>query len=132
MVEQFVGTWTLVSSENFDEYMKTIGKFIRARGRRGTGLIDRRFHVLGVNFATRQMGNMVKPNLVFSVGDGGFISMKAESTFKTTEIKFKLNEEFEETTADGRKTKVGHPLCLHATRTHHLPFFICACWTETS
>uniref|UniRef100_UPI0037E6FD51 fatty acid binding protein 4b n=1 Tax=Semicossyphus pulcher TaxID=241346 RepID=UPI0037E6FD51 len=81
MVEQFVGTWTLASSENFDEYMKA----------------------LGVGFATRQMGNMAKPNLVISVDDG-VISMKSETTFKTTEIKFKLNEEFEETTADGRKT----------------------------
>ncbi|XP_023258918.1 fatty acid-binding protein, adipocyte-like [Seriola lalandi dorsalis] len=83
MVEQFVGTWTLTASENFDEYMKAIG----------------------VGFATRQMGNMVKPNLVISVGDAGVISMKSESTFKTTEIKFKVNEEFDETTADGRETK---------------------------
>ncbi|XP_041649329.1 fatty acid binding protein 4b [Cheilinus undulatus] len=82
MVEQFVGTWTLASSENFDEYMKAIG----------------------VGFATRQMGNMAKPNLVFSVDDSGVVTMKSETTFKTTEIKFKLNEEFEETTADGRKT----------------------------
>ncbi|XP_033983666.1 fatty acid binding protein 4b [Trematomus bernacchii] len=82
MVEQFVGTWTLLSSENFDEYMKAIG----------------------VGFATRQMGNMAKPNLVISVDDAGMVSMKSETTFKTTEIKFKLNEEFDETTADGRKT----------------------------
>ncbi|KAJ4931430.1 hypothetical protein JOQ06_025726 [Pogonophryne albipinna] len=83
MVEQFVGTWALRSSENFDEYMKAIG----------------------VGFATRQMGNMAKPNLVISVDDAGMVSMKSETTFKTTEIKFKLNEEFDETTADGRKTK---------------------------
>ncbi|XP_033495933.1 fatty acid binding protein 4b [Epinephelus lanceolatus] len=83
MVEQFVGTWTLTSSENFDDYMKA----------------------LGVGFATRQMGNMAKPNLVISVDDAGVVSMKSETTFKTTEIKFKLSEEFEETTADGRKTK---------------------------
>ena len=82
MVEQFVGKWTLISSEDFDDYMKAIG----------------------VSFATRQMGNMAKPDLLISVDDG-VISMKSESTFKTTEIKFKLNEEFEETTADGRKTK---------------------------
>uniref|UniRef100_A0A8C6U5C1 Cytosolic fatty-acid binding proteins domain-containing protein n=1 Tax=Neogobius melanostomus TaxID=47308 RepID=A0A8C6U5C1_9GOBI len=43
MVEQFVGTWKLTSSENFDEYMKAIG----------------------VGFATYQMGNVVKPNIVF-------------------------------------------------------------------
>jgi len=26
MVEQFVGTWKLVSSENFEEFLKEIGK----------------------------------------------------------------------------------------------------------
>ncbi|XP_029307206.1 fatty acid binding protein 4b [Cottoperca gobio] len=83
MVEQFVGTWTLVSSENFEEYMKAIG----------------------VGFATRQMGNLAKPNLVINVDDAGIISMTSETTFKTTEIKFKLGEEFDETTADGRNTK---------------------------
>ncbi|XP_068591456.1 fatty acid binding protein 4b [Cebidichthys violaceus] len=83
MVDQFVGTWTLTASENFDEYMKAIG----------------------VGFATRQIGNMAKPNLVISVDDAGLISMKSETTFKTTEIKFKLSEEFDETTADGRTTK---------------------------
>lgn len=55
---------------------------------------------------------MTKPNLVISVDDAGVVSMKAESTFKTTEIKFKLNEEFDETTVDGRKTKVGNLLSL--------------------
>ncbi|KAM9403859.1 fatty acid binding protein 4b [Salvelinus alpinus] len=82
MVEAFVGTWKMTSSENFDEYMKAIG----------------------VGFATRQMGNMAKPNLLFSIEDG-VISMKSQSTFKTTETKFKLNEEFDEMTADDRKTK---------------------------
>lgn len=28
MVEQFVGTWTLAASENFDDYMKAIGQLI--------------------------------------------------------------------------------------------------------
>lgn len=62
------------------------------------------------------MGNMAKPNLVIRVDDAGVISMKSESTFKTTEIKFKLNEEFDETTADGRKTKVGHPVFVSLNR----------------
>lgn len=30
MVEKFIGTWKMVSSENFDDYMKAIGK--RKRG----------------------------------------------------------------------------------------------------
>ncbi|XP_030015066.1 fatty acid binding protein 4b [Sphaeramia orbicularis] len=83
MVEQFVGNWKLSDSDNFDEYMKAIG----------------------VGFATRQMGNMAKPNLLISVDDDGVITLKSQSTFKTTEAKFKLNEEFDETTADDRKTK---------------------------
>ncbi|KAM4601402.1 fatty acid binding protein 4b [Polymixia lowei] len=83
MVEKFVGTWKMSSSENFDDYMKAIG----------------------VGFATRQMGNMAKPNFLLSVDDAGVISMKSQTTFKTTELKFKLDEEFDETTADDRKTK---------------------------
>ncbi|XP_012671850.1 fatty acid binding protein 4a [Clupea harengus] len=83
MVEKFVGTWKMVTSDNFDEYMKA----------------------LGVGFATRQVGNRTKPNLVVSVDGQGMICLKSQSTFKTTEIKFKLNEEFDETTADDRKTK---------------------------
>uniref|UniRef100_A0A8C7XIR8 Cellular retinoic acid-binding protein 1 n=1 Tax=Oryzias sinensis TaxID=183150 RepID=A0A8C7XIR8_9TELE len=79
----FAGTWTLASSENFDDYMKAVG----------------------MGFATRQMGNITKPNLVIQVGADGLISMKAESTFKTTEIKFRLGEEFDETTVDGRNVK---------------------------
>ncbi len=27
MVDAFCGTWKLVSSDNFDEYMKALGKF---------------------------------------------------------------------------------------------------------
>lgn len=75
--------------------------------------------VSGVGFATRQMGNVVKPNLVISLDDAGVISMKSESTFKNTEIKFKINEEFDENTADGRQTKVGH----HKTPSASLFFF---------
>ncbi|XP_018582765.1 fatty acid binding protein 4a [Scleropages formosus] len=83
MVDKFVGTWKMISSDNFDDYMKA----------------------LGVGFATRQMGNMAKPSLSFSVDDQGLICMRSQSTFKTTEVKFKLGEEFEEVTADDRKTK---------------------------
>ncbi|CAL8247147.1 unnamed protein product [Lota lota] len=82
MVDQFVGTWKMTLSENFDEYMKAIG----------------------VGLATRQMGNVIKPKFIISVGEG-VISMKTQSTFKSTEIKFKLDEEFEEKTADDRLTK---------------------------
>ncbi|KAL2080549.1 hypothetical protein ACEWY4_024342 [Coilia grayii] len=83
MVDKFVGTWKMVTSDNFDDYMRAIG----------------------VGFATRQVGNRTKPNLIVSTDDQGMVTLKTQSTFKTTEIKFKLNEEFDETTADDRKTK---------------------------
>uniref|UniRef100_A0AAY5KNN8 Cytosolic fatty-acid binding proteins domain-containing protein n=1 Tax=Esox lucius TaxID=8010 RepID=A0AAY5KNN8_ESOLU len=82
MVDNFVGTWKMISSENFDDYMKA----------------------LGVGFATRQVGNRTKPSLIINLDDVGMICVKSQSTFKTVEIKFKLNEPFEETTADDRKT----------------------------
>nr|QKO28392.1 fatty acid binding protein 11 [Ctenopharyngodon idella] len=83
MVEQFVGKWKMTSSDNFDEYMKAVG----------------------AGFASRQMANLAKPSLTIALDDQGFISMKAVTTFKTLEIKFKLDEEFDETTADDRKVK---------------------------
>ncbi|XP_017309761.1 fatty acid-binding protein, heart [Ictalurus punctatus] len=82
MADVFVGTWNLKESKNFDEYMKA----------------------LGVGFATRQVGSMTKPTTIISI-DGDVITLKTSSTFKSTEINFKLGEEFDETTADDRKVK---------------------------
>ncbi|XP_043830056.1 fatty acid-binding protein, adipocyte [Dromiciops gliroides] len=82
MCEQFVGTWKLISSENFDEYMKEVG----------------------VGFATRKVAGMAKPSMIISV-QGDVITIKSESTFKNTEISFKLGKEFDEVTADDRKVK---------------------------
>lgn len=48
---------------------------------------------------------MLKPTTVISV-DGDKVTLKTVSTFKTTELSFKLGEEFDETTADDRKVKV--------------------------
>nr|XP_009503098.1 PREDICTED: fatty acid-binding protein, adipocyte-like isoform X1 [Phalacrocorax carbo] len=83
MCDQFVGTWKILSSENFEDYMKE----------------------LGVGFATRKMAGVAKPSVTISI-NGDVITIKTESTFKNTEISFKLGEEFDETTADDRKTKV--------------------------
>ncbi|XP_074056096.1 fatty acid-binding protein, adipocyte [Macrotis lagotis] len=82
MCEAFVGTWKLISTENFDEYMKEVG----------------------VGFATRKVAGMAKPNMIISV-QGDVITIKSESTFKNTEISFKLGQEFDEITADDRKVK---------------------------
>lgn len=59
----------------------------------------------GVGFATRKVAGMAKPNVTISV-NGDVITIKSESTFKNTEISFKLGQEFDEVTADDRKVKV--------------------------
>lgn len=69
-----------------------------------------------MGFATRQVGNRTKPNLVVTVDEHGTVCMRTQSTFKTTEIKFKLNEPFDETTADDRKTRVGAGPPSHGLR----------------
>lgn len=71
----------------------------------------------GVGFATRQVGNRTKPNLIVTVEDDGVVCLKSQSTFKTTEIRFKLNVPFEETTADDRKTTVSL-LCAPRAKRH--------------
>lgn len=63
------------------------------------------FFSTGVGFATRQVGNVTKPTVVIS-HEGDKVVVKTLSTFKNTEISFKLGEEFDETTADDRHVKV--------------------------
>ncbi|KAK9403199.1 myelin P2 protein-like [Crotalus adamanteus] len=82
MCNKFVGSWKLISSENFDDYMKE----------------------LGVGLATRKFGNLAKPKTIISM-KGDEVTIRTESAFKNTQITFKLGQEFQETTADGRKTK---------------------------
>ncbi|KAM0735537.1 Sodium/calcium exchanger regulatory protein 1 [Formica fusca] len=74
--------YKLQTSENFDEYMKA----------------------LGVGMVTRKMGATVSPVVELTEKDGVY-TLKTTSTFKNTEIKFKLGEEFDEDTVDGRKVK---------------------------
>ncbi|XP_054241409.1 LOW QUALITY PROTEIN: fatty acid-binding protein 5-like, partial [Indicator indicator] len=81
-IDAFLGKWCLISSEGFEEYMKE----------------------LGVGMAMRKMGSMAKPD-VYIVKDGDTITVKTESTFKTSQFSFKLGEKFEESTLDGRKTQ---------------------------
>lgn len=81
--EEFLGKrYKLSSSENFDEFMKA----------------------LGVPVITRKMGNYVSPSVQLTE-DNGTYTLKTTSTFKNSEIKFKLGEEFDEVTPDDRKVK---------------------------
>lgn len=58
-----------------------------------------------MGFATRKVAGMAKPTLIISL-NGGVVTIKSESTFKNTEISFKLGQEFDEVTPDDRKVKV--------------------------
>uniref|UniRef100_A0A8C3REI5 Peripheral myelin protein 2 n=1 Tax=Cyanoderma ruficeps TaxID=181631 RepID=A0A8C3REI5_9PASS len=82
MCNRFVGTWKLISSENFDDYMKE----------------------LGVGLATRKLGGLARPDVIISM-KGDTVTIRTESTFKNTTISFKLGQQFDETTADDRKVK---------------------------
>jgi len=74
--------YKLASSEKFDEYMKAIG----------------------VGLVVRKMGNAVSP-VVELTQNGDEFTLTSQSTFKNTSITFKLGEEFEEETPDGRKVQ---------------------------
>ncbi|KAM3679005.1 myelin P2 protein-like isoform X2 [Ammospiza nelsoni] len=82
MCNRFVGTWKLISSENFDDYMKE----------------------LGVGLAARKLGGLARPDVIISM-KGDIVTIRTESTFKNTAISFKLGQQFDETTADDRKVK---------------------------
>lgn len=81
-MSKIVGKYKMETSDNFDEFMKA----------------------LGVGLVMRKMGNAATPTVEITLEDGVYI-LKTITTFKTTEIKFKLGEEFQETTADGRTVK---------------------------
>ena len=74
--------YKMTSSENFDEFMKAIG----------VGLI------------TRKAANAVTPTVELKK-EGDQYNLVTSSTFKTTEMKFKPGEEFDEDRADGCKVK---------------------------
>uniref|UniRef100_A0A8C5WRM7 Cytosolic fatty-acid binding proteins domain-containing protein n=1 Tax=Laticauda laticaudata TaxID=8630 RepID=A0A8C5WRM7_LATLA len=82
MVEQFLGTWKLILSENFDDYMKE----------------------LGVSFAQRQLGVLAKPKIIITM-DKDVITIRTETIFTVNEISFQLDQQFEERTIDNRLAK---------------------------
>ena len=78
-----LGEWKLETSVNFEEIMKE----------------------LGVGFMLRKLGANTKPNVKLEK-NGDNWTFSTISAIKTIIITFKLNEEFDEETADGRKVKV--------------------------
>merc|ERR1711973_16198 len=76
------GNFQLDSTENFDEFMRE----------------------LGVNWFTRNIGNNLYPvQRIWQ--DQGEIHIDTETSFRSTQTNFKLDQTWQETTADGRVTE---------------------------
>ncbi|XP_021951677.1 fatty acid-binding protein, heart [Folsomia candida] len=76
------GRYELDTSDNFDSYLKAAG----------------------LNIAKRAAAAAARPTVEISEADGVY-TIKTLSVFKNTTITFKLGEEFDEETADGRTAK---------------------------
>merc|ERR1712096_135576 len=80
IMDAFKGKYERTSAENYDEMLK----------------------VLDVNFLLRKAATASTP-VMEVMEEGGVWNIKTSTTLKNMELKFKLGEEFEETTPDGRE-----------------------------
>merc|ERR1711884_524784 len=79
-----IGDFQMETSEGFNDFM----------------------YELGVNFVTRNIANNLYPlQQIRQDPADEMISLETLTSFRTTKIEFKLGEEFEECTADGRDCK---------------------------
>lgn len=74
MTSSLIGTWDLEASENFDDFLKS----------------------LGVGILTRKAANMVKPTMVVEKLDDASWRVTIKTNAKTSETTFKDGIEFEE------------------------------------
>uniref|UniRef100_A0ABK0LPE8 Cellular retinoic acid binding protein 2 n=2 Tax=Rattus norvegicus TaxID=10116 RepID=A0ABK0LPE8_RAT len=81
----FSGNWKIIRSENFEEMLKA----------------------LGVNMMMRKIAVAAasKPAVEIKQENDDTFYIKTSTTVRTTEINFKIGEEFEEQTVDGRPCK---------------------------
>merc|ERR1712126_126484 len=79
-MESFKGKYQRTSAENYEEFLKA----------------------LDVNFLLRKAATVSTPVMEVSE-EGGVWTIKTSTTLKSMELKFKIGEEFEETTPDGRE-----------------------------
>eukprot|EP00090_Calanus_glacialis_P036741 TRINITY_DN62803_c0_g1_i1.p1 TRINITY_DN62803_c0_g1~~TRINITY_DN62803_c0_g1_i1.p1 ORF type:complete len:135 (-),score=36.39 TRINITY_DN62803_c0_g1_i1:62-466(-) len=79
---QFTGNYTQTTKENYEEFLKA----------------------LNIGFILRKAALASTPVMSISE-EGGHWTMTTKTSLKAIELKFKLGEEFEEDTTDGRKCK---------------------------
>merc|ERR1711962_1113901 len=78
-MDAFKGKYERTSADNYEEMLK----------------------ILDVNFLLRKAATVSTPVMEITE-DGGVWTITTSTTLKTMELKFKLGEEFDETTPDGR------------------------------
>lgn len=89
-----LGNWKLISAENFQELLKN----------------------MGVKFLWRKLTRLAKPNQEFlKINEDEWLFV-SRLYLKTARVKFRLNEEFEEITPDGRLVKVSFLLKFFCER----------------
>merc|ERR1712029_137347 len=79
---QMTGTYTRVSEEGYEDFLK----------------------VLNVGFMLRKAALASTPVMTITEAGGNW-TMVTKTTMKSIELKFRLGEEFDETTTDGRTVK---------------------------
>merc|ERR1712179_24227 len=79
-MDAFKGKYERTSAENYEELLK----------------------ILDVNFLLRKAATVSTPHMEIKE-EGGVWTITTSTTLKTMELKFKLGEEFDETTPDGRE-----------------------------
>lgn len=105
MAEAFAGSWKLDRSENFEEYLKKLGKNLFYITHNRNFKVQYIFVTnIGVNLLLRKAASTAKPVLTFKI-DGDVWSMTSSSAIKTHTTTFTIGKEEELNTADGRKLK---------------------------
>jgi len=82
MSANFVGKYQRTSAEKYEEFLAA----------------------LGVNYLLRKAATVSTPVMEVSEEGGNWV-IKTSTTLKSMELKFKLDEEFDESTPDGRDVK---------------------------
>ncbi|XP_073441114.1 retinoid-binding protein 7 [Dendrobates tinctorius] len=82
--QDFSGTWNMVSNENFDRYLQS----------------------LGIDIVTRNLAKLIKPQKII-VQNGDSFEIQTQSSLRSYLVQFTLGQEFDEDTKglDNRKCK---------------------------
>ena len=99
------GKYKLEKSENFDAFLDKLGVGFMVKTAAKTLKPTLEVEVSGDNYTLRSLVSFLYFCDIYFINDIVIIS---QSTFKNTEIKFKLGEKFTEARADGKEVEVSY------------------------